>query len=63
VCERQVCKRPTTDPSKTGELLTVRHTGTEYGSFVDGALLAIRHVSSTHGVTVGLDAAIAAGAG
>ena len=49
--------------SKTGELLTVRHTGTEYGSFVDGALLAIRHVSSTHGVTVGLDAAIAASAG
>lgn len=48
--------------SKTGELLTIRHTGTEYGSFVDGALLAIRHVSSTHGVTVGLDAAISASA-
>ncbi len=46
--------------SKSGELLTIRHTGTEYGSFVDGALLAIRYVSSTHGVTVGLDPAIAA---
>lgn len=46
--------------SKPGELLSVRHTGTEYGSFVDGALLAIRYVPSTNGVTVGLDAAIEA---
>jgi 4-hydroxy-tetrahydrodipicolinate reductase len=46
--------------SKSGELLTIRHTGTEYGSFVDGALLAIRHVVSTTGVAVGLDEAIAA---
>lgn len=46
--------------SKSGELLSIRHTGTEYGSFVDGALLAIRHVVSTTGVAVGLDEAIAA---
>lgn len=49
--------------SKSGELLSIHHVGTEYGSFVDGALLAIRHVSSTSGVTVGLDAAIEAATG
>jgi 4-hydroxy-tetrahydrodipicolinate reductase len=46
--------------SKSGELLSIHHVGTEYGSFVDGALLALRHVSSTSGVTVGLDDAIEA---
>ena len=46
--------------SKSGELLSIHHVGTEYGSFVDGALLALRYVSSTSGVTVGLDGAIKA---
>ena len=46
--------------SKSGELLSIHHVATEYGSFIDGALLALRHVSSTSGVTVGLDAAIEA---
>jgi 4-hydroxy-tetrahydrodipicolinate reductase len=49
--------------SKSGELLSIRHIGTEYGSFVDGALLAIRYVSSTSGVTVGLDTAIESASG
>ncbi len=49
--------------SKSGELLSIRHNGTEYGSFVDGALLAIRYISSTSGVTVGLDAAIESAGG
>ena len=44
--------------SKSGELLSIHHVGTEYQAFSDGALLAIRHVASTRGVTVGLDAAI-----
>ena len=46
--------------SKHGELLSIHHVGTEYGSFVDGALLALRYVSSTSGVTVGLDGALEA---
>jgi 4-hydroxy-tetrahydrodipicolinate reductase len=41
--------------AKGGELLSIRHTGTEYSSFVDGALLALRHVVGTTGVDVGLD--------
>jgi 4-hydroxy-tetrahydrodipicolinate reductase len=49
--------------SKSGELLSIHHVGTEYASFADGALLAIRHVADTKGVTVGLDAAIEATAG
>ena len=44
--------------SKPGELLTIRHTGTEYTSFVDGALVAIRRVVDSTGVEVGLDAAL-----
>jgi len=48
--------------SKPGELLTIRHTGTEYGSFVDGAMLAIQRVARTKGVTVGLDAVLTANA-
>jgi 4-hydroxy-tetrahydrodipicolinate reductase len=48
--------------SKSGELLSIHHVGTEYASFADGALLAIRHVADTKGVTVGLDAAIEAAA-
>ena len=41
--------------AKGGELLSIRHTGTEYSSFVDGALLAIRHIVGAPGVSVGLD--------
>ncbi len=48
--------------SKSGELLSIHHVGTEYTSFVDGALLAIRYIADTKGVTVGLDAAIEAAA-
>jgi 4-hydroxy-tetrahydrodipicolinate reductase len=48
--------------SKSGELLSIHHIGTEYGAFTDGALLAIRHVADTRGVTLGLDAAIEAAA-
>jgi len=48
--------------SKSGELLSIHHVGTEYSSFADGALLAIRYVADTKGVTVGLDDAIEAAA-
>ena len=48
--------------SKSGELLSIHHVGTEYSTFVDGALLAIRYVAGTKGVTVGLDGAIEAAA-
>ncbi len=48
--------------SKSGELLSIHHVGTEYESFVDGALLAVRHVPSTSGVNVGLDGALEAAA-
>jgi 4-hydroxy-tetrahydrodipicolinate reductase len=41
--------------SKDGELLSVVHRGTSYGSFVDGALLAMRYVGEVSGVEVGLD--------
>jgi len=41
--------------SKPGELLSIHHVGTSYGSFVDGALLAMRYVSQVSGVEVGLD--------
>lgn len=44
--------------SRSGELLSIHHVGTEYESFVDGALLAIRYVASISGVTVGLDEAL-----
>lgn len=46
--------------SKSGERLTIHHAGTSYESFVDGALLAIRHVGTTSGVSVGLDEALRA---
>ena len=48
--------------SKSGELLSIHHVSTEYASFVDGALLAIRYVADTKGMTVGLDPAIEAAA-
>ncbi len=44
--------------TKSGERLTIHHAGTSYDSFVDGALLAIRHVPATKGVAVGLDEAL-----
>lgn len=44
--------------SKAGELLSVRHEGNTYEAFVDGALLAMRFVTTAPGVTVGLDAAL-----
>lgn len=44
--------------SKDGELLSVVHRGTSYGSFVDGALLAMRYVGEVSGVEVGLDRAL-----
>ena len=42
--------------SNTGETFSLLHRSTSYESFVDGALLAIRHVESTKGVSLGLDA-------
>jgi 4-hydroxy-tetrahydrodipicolinate reductase len=44
--------------SKSGEILAIRHTGTEYSSFVDGALVGIEFVLTKSGVTVGLDEAL-----
>jgi 4-hydroxy-tetrahydrodipicolinate reductase len=44
--------------SKDGELLSVVHRGTSYGSFVDGALLAMRYVTEVSGVEVGLDSGL-----
>ena len=41
-----------------GEQLSVVHQGTSYGSFVNGALAAIRHVKEMPGVSIGLDAAL-----
>lgn len=49
--------------SRPGELLSVRHIGTSYGSFVDGALLALRYVGEVSGVEVGLDRALEWAAG
>ena len=42
--------------SNTGETFSLLHRSTSYDSFVDGALLAIRHVGKTTGVSIGLDA-------
>jgi 4-hydroxy-tetrahydrodipicolinate reductase len=41
--------------SNPGETFSLLHRSTSYESFVNGALLAIRHVEKTKGVTVGLD--------
>jgi len=41
--------------SNTGETFSLLHRSTSYESFVNGALLAIRHVEKTKGVSVGLD--------
>jgi 4-hydroxy-tetrahydrodipicolinate reductase len=42
--------------SNTGETFSLLHRSTSYESFVQGALLAIRHVEKLKGVSVGLDA-------
>jgi len=47
--------------TKPGELLSIRHAGTEYGAFVDGALVALEHVQRIRGVQVGLDEALGIG--
>ncbi len=44
--------------SNAGEDFSINHRSTSYESFVNGALLAIRHVQTTKGVTIGLDAAL-----
>jgi 4-hydroxy-tetrahydrodipicolinate reductase len=41
--------------SNTGETLSLLHRSTSYASFVNGALLAIRHVVTMKGVSLGLD--------
>jgi len=42
--------------SNTGETFSLLHRSTSYESFVEGALLAIRQVQKTKGVSIGLDA-------
>ncbi len=42
--------------SNPGETFSLLHRSTSYESFVDGALLAIRHIRKMNGVSVGLDA-------
>ena len=44
--------------SNSGETFSLLHRSTSYDSFVEGALLAIRHVSQTKGVSIGLDSVI-----
>ena len=44
--------------SNTGEAFSLLHRSTSYESFVVGALLAIRHVEKTKGVSIGLDAVL-----
>jgi 4-hydroxy-tetrahydrodipicolinate reductase len=41
--------------SNAGETFSVLHRSTSYQSFVEGALLAIRHVGKMKGVSIGLD--------
>ena len=47
--------------SNAGETFSLLHRSTSYASFENGALLAIRHVLKTRGVSVGLDAALGIG--
>ena len=42
--------------SNSGETFSLVHRSTSYESFVEGALLAIRHVGKMKGVSIGLDA-------
>ncbi|MFC1740210.1 4-hydroxy-tetrahydrodipicolinate reductase [Pseudomonadota bacterium] len=44
--------------SNHGETFSVLHRSTSYQSFVEGALLAIRHVVNTNGVSIGLDSVL-----
>ena len=44
--------------SNAGETLSLVHRSTSYESFVNGALLAIRRVGDTRGVSIGLDAVL-----
>ena len=41
--------------SNNGETFSLLHRSTSYESFMNGALLAIRHVERSKGVAVGLD--------
>ena len=44
--------------SNRGETFSLLHRSTSYESFVEGALLAVRHVQGTKGVSIGLDAVL-----
>lgn len=44
--------------SNAGEVFSIVHQSTAYGSFGPGAVMAIRHVLEQSGVSVGLDAAL-----
>ncbi len=44
--------------SNMGEIFSINHISTSYESFVNGALVAIRHVPKIKGVAIGLDAAL-----
>lgn len=44
--------------SNYGESFSVLHRSTSYESFVKGAMLAIRHVVNTNGVSIGLDSVL-----
>lgn len=44
--------------SNYGETFSVLHRSTSYESFMKGALLAIRHVVNTRGVSIGLDSVL-----
>ena len=44
--------------SNRGETFSINHISTSYESFVNGALVAIRHVPKIKGVSIGLDAAL-----
>lgn len=41
--------------SNAGETFSLVHRSTSYDSFIDGALMAIRQVGTTKGVSIGLD--------
>ena len=44
--------------SNKGETFSINHISTSYESFVNGALVAIRHVPKIKGVKIGLDSAL-----
>ena len=44
--------------SNVGEMFSINHISTSYESFVNGALVAIRHVPKIKGVEIGLDVAL-----